>query len=812
MSIRMTVVASAAALLLLFGLPVAAEESGEPGHMTFEELQELIESDHDGSVALTGDVHLNNLERFNYRLDSDREVTVELGDYSIILESQGAPVTILELCGPVHLEGSGAVRPLIDTDIDSRIDIYDGASVTATGDGGCAISTHYPTTSNSRIEALGEGATALRLLPGAPDSNYQVHSLDKMDIYAPFGTGIEAVWPVELRCVRIDSPRPVVSASGKVRLDMCVVPNAPEGAEVVRRRLEWYANYDLLSYGIAQEKGGGSAQDRARDIKALLIDTSLEHEEGRFYGIETASLGFSMNIDDSGVDYGKVGAYEITVTPVAPYEGMEIENFEPVRVPYHITEPGRTYLRNAQFFFGNFLVTFLEGFDINPEDYDDTEGLLVYLAREDEEWRLLEASEYEVNFSNIILKNIEVNTQYYIQVDMQRVGQGDYGKTVTGLSNVLPFYLDEQYNTTGGGGSRDGIRPGGSGPPTDPAPGEPDPGTPPVDPGPGPSVPPTDPDPGPGSGGGGTLPEPSPGRGVSTLATGSRDRLSSGARDSAAPWGGGTKIDGKRLAAMLVANPRRIAFVHNGIRVDIQSQAVKALELRADQTFTVNTSMIDSRVAVEILVDGRPLTGRDIPMTLSVQQRLAPGERPEELLFCDAAGRPVASSYYEEKAELLTAEIPRPGQYTIQARGGGAEFTDMSDATVRFAVARGLLTGYGDKTFRPAQAVTFRQAYGMMAAVRGGAPAAANASDKPLTRGELALLLYRYFQEYGYSTDNTKRVAFADDSWTGEQSKAIHAMTNAGLFSGGGTFGADETVTRYECAGILRNAFGKLYQ
>ena len=113
--------------------PQTAPASPEPeeGCNTMEKLAELVAPDEGGTVTVTGDLILNEGDKFS--LSVGHPVTIDLGDYGITI-SQGASL-ILE--GPIRLTGRGVPSPLLR--VEGSLTTRRGVKLTAAGNGAVAV-------------------------------------------------------------------------------------------------------------------------------------------------------------------------------------------------------------------------------------------------------------------------------------------------------------------------------------------------------------------------------------------------------------------------------------------------------------------------------------------------------------------------------------------------------------------------------------------------------------------------------------------------------------------------------------------------
>ncbi|PZD97764.1 hypothetical protein DNH61_00420 [Paenibacillus sambharensis] len=119
---------------------------------------------------------------------------------------------------------------------------------------------------------------------------------------------------------------------------------------------------------------------------------------------------------------------------------------------------------------------------------------------------------------------------------------------------------------------------------------------------------------------------------------------------------------------------------------------------------------------------------------------------------------------------------------------GTAAFADLSESSyfygeVKKAVAAGYISGYSDGTFKP---------------------------EKPISREEAAVILYRVFELQGTSSEESK---LTDVAALGEWSKhAVGAMISQGFVNGYGdsTFKPKRSITRAEALRMMDNTAGEI--
>ena len=248
---------------------------------------------------------------------------------------------------------------------------------------------------------------------------------------------------------------------------------------------------------------------------------------------------------------------------------------------------------------------------------------------------------------------------------------------------------------------------------------------------------------------------------------------------------------------------------------------------------------------------GERLTNFDHSIAVAIPYALRSGEQAENLIACyiDETGgvEKIGNAYYDADSKAVCFDTTHFSLFAVGYEEAPAiDFTDIdahwAKENIRFAAARGLLSGMGNDTFSPDTPMTrgmfvtvlgrlagvdpaayqetpFTDAdlnrydgpYAAWAAEKGiasGMTAAAFAPDANITRQQMAAILANYAKAMGYEIPQTREaVTFADHSaiapWAAE---AVTALQRAGILNGrnGNVFDPAGTATRAEVATVLR--------
>ncbi|BAK99799.1 putative surface layer protein [Oscillibacter valericigenes Sjm18-20] len=221
----------------------------------------------------------------------------------------------------------------------------------------------------------------------------------------------------------------------------------------------------------------------------------------------------------------------------------------------------------------------------------------------------------------------------------------------------------------------------------------------------------------------------------------------------------------------------------------------------------------------------RTSTFGDGKITVSVPYTLKSGENADSITvwFINDDGNiePKTASYTDGKVTFTTEHLSK---YLI----ADFPFTDVAESawyygSVAYAFDNGLFAGTSATTFSPNAAMTRRMIWMALARIDGNSPANMDAartwamdnaiSDgsnpaNPITRAQMAAILYRYAQYKGYDTTQGGMSIreFADcDRISGYALPALSWAVNAGLVQGSGNkLTPSGSATRAQAAAVLQ--------
>ncbi len=317
--------------------PAPAAPEPEDGCNTIEELAALVALDGGGTVAVTGDLILN--EGDDVSLTAVRPVTIDLGDYGVTI-SQGAS---LALEGPIRLTGRGFPSPLLR--VEGSLTTRRGVELAAAGDAAVAVELHRTwdcwdgdwDVEETAVSAEGAQASAVYATGGDTLELYRVALRAAGEQAAALRSDV----PVRLLFSTVEG----AAEAPALTLDASSADPMPADAEVIQRVA---GPGDTLSENGLCLPVGAPAEELDRLLEDRLGDRigyALYDRAGEMGAMLYTAPG---TWSGEAVDLSRPGTYWFTGVPEEARLG-EVALPER-RVPVHVVDPDTPWLMDAERF------------------------------------------------------------------------------------------------------------------------------------------------------------------------------------------------------------------------------------------------------------------------------------------------------------------------------------------------------------------------------------------------------------------------------------------------------------------------------